>query len=116
MALPDANALRAFPSGVPNALKAFPSGVPNAKYLAFGTPNTKNHLTVGVLNAKTFGTNEQYRSKFGTIRTQMPNQKKNFLFHFFSLLSILYSIFLFLLTNLSLSLLTRVLSLSLFLL
>ena len=90
--------------------------MPNAKYLAFGTPNTKNHLTVGVLNDKTFGTSEQYRSKFGTIRTQMPNRKKKNLLQFFSLLSILYLIFLSLLTNLSLSLLTRVLSLSLFLL
>ena len=57
-------------------IRAFPLGVPNAKYLAFDTPNTKKHLIAGVLNAKTFGTSEQYRSKFGTVRTQMPNQKK----------------------------------------
>ena len=69
-------------------IRAFPLGVPNAKYLAFDTPNTKKHLIAGVLNAKTFGTSEQYRSKFGTVRTQMPNQKKKKkLFDFFSLFS-----------------------------
>ena len=65
----------------------------NAKYLAFGTPNTKKHLPTGVVNAKTFGTSEQYRSKYGTIWTQMPNQANNILYNFFSLLSIFYSTF-----------------------
>ena len=35
-------------------IRAFSSNVPNAKYLAFGTPNTKNRASSGVLNVSKF--------------------------------------------------------------
>ena len=43
----------------------------NAKYLAFGTLNIKKPLTLDVLNAKRFGINKQYRSKFGMVQILM---------------------------------------------
>ena len=57
-------------------VRALALGVPNAKYLAFGTPNTTKPLTSNVPNVKRFSTGEQYRSKFGTVQTQMLKKKK----------------------------------------
>ena len=42
-------------------LRALSSGVPNAKYLAFGTPNTKNHPSSALPNLKKFETWLQLR-------------------------------------------------------
>ena len=58
------------------------------KYLQ--TQNTKKSLTLDVLNAKNFSIDEQYRSKFEMIWTQMLKKKKFILFlshltHFSSL-------------------------------
>ena len=55
---------------------ALASDMSNAKYLAFGTPNTKNPLTLNVLKAKKFYMSEQSHSKFGTIWTQMLKIKQ----------------------------------------
>ena len=60
-------------------LTALVSDMSNAKYLAFGTPNTKNPLTLDVLKAKKFYMSEQSHSKFGTIWTQMLKIKTNFI-------------------------------------
>ena len=48
-------------------VRAFPLGVSNAKYLTFGTPNTKKPLSLGVLNAKIFGIDEQCNLKFESV-------------------------------------------------
>ena len=42
-------------------------------YLAFGTPNTRNQPSSAVLNFKKFDTYLQYRLKYETVRTTMPN-------------------------------------------
>ena len=65
-------------------IRVFSSGVSDAKYLAFGTLNTKKPLLWDILNAIKFDTHEQYRSIFGTVRTDML--KKYFFIHFLSLL------------------------------
>ena len=62
----------------------------NAKYLAFGTPNTKNPLSWGVSNAKTFGIYKQYRSKDRTVWPEMLYKNINFLM-IFSFLSVFFS-------------------------
>ena len=41
--------------------------------MAFSTPNTKKHLTWGVLNAKIFGIDEQCNLKFGSIWIEIVN-------------------------------------------
>ena len=46
---------------------AFPLGVSNAKYLTFDTLNTKKPLSLGVLNPKIFGIDEQYNLKFESV-------------------------------------------------
>ena len=56
-------------------LRALPSGVSNAKYLVFGTPNTKNQPSSGILNLKKFTTQLQYYFIFEMVQTLMP---KNF--------------------------------------
>ena len=76
-----------------SGIRALPSGVPNANYLAFGTPNTKNRLSWGVLNAKKIWDMLQYALIFDMVRMKMPNQTNHFLFNIFSLLSIFYSTF-----------------------
>ena len=57
-------------------LTALASDMSNAKYLAFGTPNTKNPLTLDVLKAKKFYMSEQSHSKFGTIWKQILKKNK----------------------------------------
>ena len=41
--------------------------------LAFGTPNTKNQPSLAVPNLKKIDTYLQYRLKYETVRTSMPN-------------------------------------------
>ena len=60
-------------------LTALVSDMSNAKYLAFGTPKSKNLLTLNVLKTKKFYMSEQSHSKFGTIWTQMLKIKTNFI-------------------------------------
>ena len=74
-------------------IRVFLSGVPNAKYLAFSIPNTTIQASWGVLNVLKLSNMLQYRLKYETVRTQMPNQNTNFLFNLFSLLSIFNSMF-----------------------
>ena len=87
-------------------IRASPSGVPNAKYLAFGTSNTKNRASWGVLNVSKFWDMLQYRSTFGTVWTCVKKK----IYSTFSLSSqYCIQLFLSLLTDS-----TRVLSLSFF--
>ena len=73
------------------ALRAFSLGVPNAKYLAFGTPNTKNRASSGMLNVSKFWYMLQYTLKYESVWTEMPFWFNIFLFSFLSPLSSLYS-------------------------
>ena len=60
--------------------------MPNAKYLAFGTPNTKNQSSSGTSNLKHFTTPLQYRLKYEMIWTSMPKKKICLFYLLFSLL------------------------------